>query len=52
VEALRPIQERYGEWRREPAELAQVLQEGRQRASAVATATLARVRDAMGFLPS
>ena len=51
VEALRPIQERYGQWRQEPASLQQVLRQGRQRAAAVAEATLKRVRDALGFLP-
>jgi tryptophanyl-tRNA synthetase len=51
VEALRPIQERYGAWRREETELRQVLATGRQRAASVAEATLERVRDVMGFLP-
>jgi tryptophanyl-tRNA synthetase len=51
VEALRPIQERYREWRRDPLQLAAVLQSGSRRASEVATATLSRVREAMGFLP-
>ena len=51
VEALRPIQERYGEWRRDPASLEQVLASGRERASAVAESTLQRVRDSLGFLP-
>lgn len=51
VEALRPIQERYGEWRRDPASLEQVLARGRERASVVAEATVQRVRDALGFLP-
>ena len=51
VAALRPIQERYGEWRQDPARLEQVLASGRERASAVAEATVQRVRDALGFLP-
>jgi tryptophanyl-tRNA synthetase len=51
VEALRPIQERYGQWRQDPASLQQVLERGRERADAVAEATLQRVRDALGFLP-
>jgi tryptophanyl-tRNA synthetase len=51
VEALRPIQERYGQWRQDPATLQQVLTQGRERADAVASATLQRVRDALGFLP-
>ena len=51
VEALRPIQERYGQWRQDPVSLQQVLEHGRERADAVAEATLQRVRDALGFLP-
>jgi len=51
VEALRPIQERYGQWRQDPASLEQVLRQGRERAATVAEATLGRVRDALGFLP-
>jgi tryptophanyl-tRNA synthetase len=51
VEALRPIQERYGQWRQDPATLEQVLKHGRERANAVAEATVQRVRDALGFLP-
>jgi tryptophanyl-tRNA synthetase len=51
VEALRPIQEHYGQWRQDPATLEQVLESGRERASAVAEATVQRVRDALGFLP-
>ena len=50
VEALRPIQERYREWRGDEAELRLVLRQGRHRASGVAEATLERVREAMGFL--
>jgi len=52
VEALRPIQERYGELRSDPATLEAVLESGRERATAVAEATLARVRQALGFLPA
>jgi len=51
VEALRPLQERYRHWRADPAQLEQVLAEGRERADAVAEATLERVRSALGFLP-
>jgi tryptophanyl-tRNA synthetase len=51
IEALRPIQQLYGEWRADPEGLRQVLGQGRQRAEAVAGQTLARVRDALGFLP-
>jgi tryptophanyl-tRNA synthetase len=51
VEALRPIQERYGAWRGEATQLSSVLATGRERAAAVAESTLRRVQDAMGFLP-
>jgi len=51
VEALRPIQQRYHDLRADPGALEAVLAEGRERAGAVADATLQRVRDALGFLP-
>ena len=50
VEALRPVQQRYSELRADPAGLLQVLEQGRCRATDVADATLARVRQALGFL--
>nr|WP_254217269.1 tryptophan--tRNA ligase [Synechococcus sp. CCY 9618] len=50
VEALRPLQTRYLELRSDPATLQQVLRAGRERAAGVATATLERVRAALGFL--
>jgi len=50
VEALRPVQERYAELRRDPAMLLQVLREGGERAGSVAQGTLERVRAALGFL--
>jgi tryptophanyl-tRNA synthetase len=50
VEALRPLQQRYAELRRDPGHLETVLRDGRERASAVAAATLQRVRVALGFL--
>jgi tryptophanyl-tRNA synthetase len=50
VEALRPLQERYGVIRAEAGHLDQVLRDGRERANAVAGATLERVRKALGFL--
>lgn len=52
VEALRPVQERYREWRADPAALQAVLTQGREQASSVAQATLERVRQALGFLPA
>ncbi|MCP9809990.1 tryptophan--tRNA ligase [Cyanobium sp. HWJ4-Hawea] len=51
VEALRPLQQRYGELRADPGHLNDVLRQGQARASAVAQATLERVRHALGFLP-
>ena len=50
VEALRPVQQKYQELRADPATLLAVLAQGRQRASAVADQSLARVRQALGFL--
>jgi tryptophanyl-tRNA synthetase len=52
VEALRPIQNSYAQWREEETALRAVLSQGRERAAGVAEATLERVREAMGFLPS
>lgn len=51
VEALRPVQERYHQWRQESGAVAAVLKEGESKATAVANETLERVRDALGFLP-
>ena len=50
VAALAPIQERYRELMDDPAELDRVLQDGRDRANAVAEATVSRVRNSLGFL--
>ena len=52
VEALRPIQQRYGELRADPGGLEAVLAQGRERAQAVAQQTLERVRRVLGFLPA
>ncbi|MFM7085806.1 MAG: tryptophan--tRNA ligase [Cyanobium sp.] len=52
IEALRPVQERYSAWRADAAALEAVLSRGRERAAAVAAATLERVRQALGFLPA
>ncbi|MEA5423061.1 tryptophan--tRNA ligase [Synechococcus sp. CCY9202] len=51
VEALRPVQERYRDLRSDPSQLQQVLELGRERAEAVASTTLQRLRDALGFYP-
>lgn len=50
-EALRPVQERYQQWRQDPGALKAVLEQGRLRADEVAQITLERVRRALGFLP-
>ena len=50
VAALQPLQERYAEIRRDEGYLSQVLREGKERAAAVANATLGRVKGALGFL--
>ncbi|MFP5289940.1 MAG: tryptophan--tRNA ligase [Actinomycetes bacterium] len=51
VEELRPIRERTLELLDDPAELDRLLAINAGRASAIADATLARVYDAVGFLP-
>ncbi|MEB3184309.1 MAG: tryptophan--tRNA ligase [Cyanobacteriota bacterium] len=50
VEALRPVQQRYAELRADRGALEAVLRDGRERARAVASGTLERVRQALGFL--
>jgi tryptophanyl-tRNA synthetase len=52
VAALEPLQARYRDLRSDPAYLSEVLHQGRERASAVADATLDRVRQSLGFLTS
>jgi len=51
VEALAPIQQRYGELMADPTALDHVLSQGRQRAERVAQASLERVRTALGLAP-
>ncbi|MFI5054266.1 MAG: tryptophan--tRNA ligase, partial [Acidimicrobiia bacterium] len=51
VERLRPIQARYAELERDPAEVARILAAGAERAEAIADVVLARVRAAAGLLP-
>jgi tryptophanyl-tRNA synthetase len=51
VEMLRPVQERYRDLASDPGELTAILAEGAARARRVASATVARARDAMGLLP-
>jgi tryptophanyl-tRNA synthetase len=51
VEALRPVQQSYQEWRQQPGAVAEVLRNGQHKAAAVADETLKRVRETLGFLP-
>ena len=50
VELLRPLQARFAELSGDPAELDTLLAKGATKAEAVAAATLARARDAVGLL--
>lgn len=50
VEAIQPIQTRYRELISDRTELDRVLAHGKERADAVAEATVARVRSSLGFL--
>jgi tryptophanyl-tRNA synthetase len=52
AELLAPVRERYAELRGDEAALEAVLQEGAERARAIASGTLAEVRAAMGVGPS
>ena len=52
AEMLRPIQTRYHELMADPAELSNLLALGKERASKVAQATLARTHSAIGLYPS
>jgi tryptophanyl-tRNA synthetase len=51
VELLDPVRLRYGELRGDPAELTAILRHGAEKAHAIATVTLARAYDAVGFVP-
>ncbi len=51
VAALEPIQARYAEITREAAYLDSILARGAEKAAGVANATLARVKQGVGFLP-
>lgn len=51
VELLRPVQTRVGELLADPGYVEDVLAKGAVKAQAVAASTLARARDAMGFVP-
>jgi tryptophanyl-tRNA synthetase len=51
VEFLRPVRERYAELAADPGEVARILRIGADKATEVASKTLQRAKDAMGFLP-
>lgn len=51
VEALKPIQENYHAIMNDKGYLESVLREGREQAQAIATTTLTRVKNALGYLP-
>ncbi|TXI78979.1 MAG: tryptophan--tRNA ligase [Cupriavidus sp.] len=51
VECLKPVQAKYREVREDRAGLQSVLREGARKAAAHADATLARVHEALGFIP-
>ena len=51
IEALQPIQEKYQELMNNKDYLDSVLREGATKADAVASATLTRVKNALGYLP-
>ena len=52
VDYLAPVRERYTELRDDEAELERILASGAEKARAIASATLADVRGAMGVGPS
>ncbi len=52
AEWLAPVRERYGELRGDDAKLEAILAAGAERARAIASGTLADVRDAMGVGPA
>src|SRR5690606_37084028 len=51
VEMLRPVQERHAELAADPGEVSRILADGADRARAFAAPTLAKAKDAIGFLP-
>ncbi len=51
IETLRPVQARYAELANDPSEVSRLLAVGTEKARAVASTTLARVHEAVGFLP-
>ena len=52
IELLTPVQARYRELAGDPGELASLLRKGADKARTIASATLQRAYDAVGFLPA
>ena len=52
IETLRPVRERYFELANDPAEVTRLLAIGALKARTIASATLARVHERLGFLPA
>jgi tryptophanyl-tRNA synthetase len=50
VKFLAPLQEKRREWARDPSKIEDILESGRQKASAVAGATMKEVRERIGFV--
>jgi tryptophanyl-tRNA synthetase len=51
VEFVRPLQDRYAELERDPAEVSRILEVGAERAEEIAEVVMARIRTATGLLP-
>jgi tryptophanyl-tRNA synthetase len=51
VELVRPVQDRFAELERDPGEVTRIIRQGGERAEALATPVLGRVREAVGLLP-
>lgn len=51
VESLRPVRERFEQYSSDRGEIAALLEQGAEKAGAVASKTLARAKDAVGLLP-
>ncbi len=51
VEFVRPLQERYRELERDPAEVDRIVAAGATRAEEMSAPVITRVRDAVGLMP-
>jgi tryptophanyl-tRNA synthetase len=52
IEALRPVRERYDELAKDPGAIEAILREGAAKAGAIASITMARVRERLGLPPA